>query len=213
MDLPKDGLDRDSPDTRPRCWWQAGHDEYRAYHDNEWGRPVDDDRRLFEKISLEGFQAGLSWLTILRKRENFREAFVGFDFEKIARFGKRDVGKLLKNAGIVRHRQKIEAVINNARRALELAEERGSLAAYFWSFEPPAGDRPKKLDPPTLFSLGKTPASTALSKDLRKRGWNFVGPTTAYAFMQAMGMVNDHLEGCVFRKVVEKERKAFVRPA
>ena len=199
-------------DGRLRCWWHGGAADYQAYHDAEWGRPVDDDRRLFEKICLEGFQAGLSWLTILRKRDNFRAAFAGFDFEAVARFGEADVARLLQDAGIIRHRGKIEACINNAQRALALAEERGSLAAYFWGFEPAPASRPARFDYDTLRKLGTTPESTALSKDLKKRGWRFVGPTTVYAFMQAMGLVNDHLEGCYCRDEVEAERAAFIRP-
>jgi DNA-3-methyladenine glycosylase I len=199
-------------DGRRRCFWGASTPDYAAYHDREWGRPVVDDVRLFEKICLEGFQSGLSWLTILRKRENFRAGFAGFDFRKVARFGARDVNRLLKDAGIVRHRGKIESTINNAKRALELVEERGSLAAYFWSFEPAAKSRPRTFDWQTLRAMATTPESTALSKDLKKRGWTFVGPTTVYAFMQAMGLVNDHLDGCHCRKEIEKARKAFVRP-
>jgi DNA-3-methyladenine glycosylase I len=199
-------------DGRARCFWQGSAPEYMAYHDREWGRPMADDVRLFEKICLEGFQAGLSWLTILRKRENFRRAFAGFDFEKVARFGARDIRRLLGDAGIIRHSGKIESTINNARRALALAEEAGSLAAYFWRFEPEPARRPGKLDWATLMKLSKTEESIALSKDLKKRGWSFVGPTTVYAFMQAMGMVNDHLEGCYCRAEVERERKAFKRP-
>ena len=199
-------------DGRTRCWWHGGAPDYEAYHDKEWGRPVESDTRLFEKICLEGFQSGLSWLTILRKRENFRAAFSGFDFEKVARFGDKDVARLLQDAGIVRHRGKIEASINNAQRALELIEERGSLAAYFWSFEPEPTARPKHLDYATLSKLGTSPESTAISKDLKKRGWKFVGPTTVYAFMQAMGLVNDHIEGCYCRAEAEAERKNFKRP-
>jgi DNA-3-methyladenine glycosylase I len=199
-------------DGKRRCFWGASTPDYAAYHDHEWGRPVVDDRRLFEKICLEGFQSGLSWLTILRKRENFRAAFAGFDFGKVARFGARDVNRLLKDAGIVRHRGKIESTINNAKRAQELVDERGSLAAHFWSFEPDPKSRPKKLDWPTLLTMAKTPESIALSKDLKKRGWTFVGPTTIYAFMQAMGLVNDHIDGCHCRREVERERKAFKRP-
>jgi DNA-3-methyladenine glycosylase I len=183
-----------------------------AYHDGEWGRPVTEDARLFEKICLEGFQAGLSWLTILRKRDHFRKAFRGFDFAKVARFKERDVDRLLGDAGIVRHRGKIESTINNAARACEMREEFGSLGAYFWGFEPGAGVRPKKMTLARLMELNKTAESTALSKDLKKRGWSFVGPTTAYAFMQAMGMVNDHLEGCCVRGEVERAREVFVRP-
>lgn len=190
-----------------RCWWHGGHEDYQEYHDHEWGHPVKDDHRLFEKICLEGFQAGLSWLTILRKRENFREAFLGFDFEKVAQFGEKEVGQLLQNAGIIRHRKKIESTINNAREAIKLAEEFGSLAAYFWQYTPPVSERPDRMDHDSLLQISKTPTSIALSKDLKKRGWSFVGPTTAYAFMQAMGLVNDHLEGCAFREIVEKKRK------
>jgi DNA-3-methyladenine glycosylase I len=184
-------------DGRSRCWWHGDLPDYRAYHDAEWGRPVGDDIRLFEKICLEGFQAGLSWLTILRKRENFRAAFAGFDFSKVASFGEADVERLVNDAGIVRHRGKIVSTINNAQAALDLIDEAGSLAAFFWSFEPEPADRPEKLDKATLFNLAKTPQSTALSKDLKKRGWSFVGPTTIYAFMQAMGLVNDHLTGAL----------------
>ena len=199
-------------DQVARCWWGAGSADYRAYHDHEWGHPVVDDTRLFEKICLEGFQAGLSWLTILRKRENFRKAFRDFDLEKVARFSGRDVKRLLGDAGIVRHRGKIESTINNARRACELVDERGSLAAYFWQFEPPAGERPGRMTRNALEGLTTTPTSVALSKDLKQRGWSFVGPTTAYAFMQAMGLVNDHLEGCAAREVVDRKRRKFQRP-
>lgn len=196
----------DGPDGRPRCRWCAAAPEFLSYHDKEWGFPVVDDQRLFEKISLEGFQSGLSWRTILAKRENFREAFRGFDFNKVARFTERDVQRLLDDAGIVRHRGKIEAVIHNARRAKELVKEAGALAAYFWSFEPD----PRHLAEPQTVSV--SPESIALSKDLRRRGWKFVGPTTAYAFMQAMGLVNDHAAGCVIRREVERARKGFERP-
>jgi DNA-3-methyladenine glycosylase I len=195
-----------------RCFWAGSDPLYLRYHDREWGFPVADDRRLFEKICLEGFQAGLSWLTILRKRENFRAAFRGFEPETVARFGARDVARLLKDAGIVRHRGKIESTINNARRARALATSEGSLAAFFWSFEPPASDRPKRLTWPALVKMPKTPASMALSKALKQRGWSFVGPTTAYAFMQAMGLVNDHIEGCAVREPAEKARARFRRP-
>ena len=195
-----------------RCSWAASDPLYARYHDEEWGFPVADDRRLFEKICLEGFQSGLSWLTILRKRDNFRAAFRGFEVEAVAGFGARDVARLLKDAGIVRHRGKIESTINNARRARELADEKGSLAAYFWSFEPPAADRPRRLTWPVLLTMAKTPASIALSRDLKKRGWTFVGPTTAYAFMQAMGLANDHVEGCAIRERAEKARASFRRP-
>jgi len=199
-------------DGRARCFWQGEAPEYRRYHDREWGRPTSDDVRLFEKVCLEGFQSGLSWLTILRKRENFRRAFAGFDVATVARFGPKDVTRLLGDAGIIRHRGKIESTINNATRAIALAGEAGSLAAYFWRFEPRPENRPKKLDWATLLTMSKTDESTALSKDLKKRGWTFVGPTTVYAFMQAVGMVNDHLEGCFCRIEVERERKTFQRP-
>ncbi len=195
-----------------RCFWAGSDPLYLRYHDEEWGFPVADDRRLFEKICLEGFQAGLSWLTILRKRENFRAAFRGFDLERVARFGARDVARLLKDAGIVRHRGKIESTINNAGGPVTLADEAGSLAAFFWSFEPPASDRPKRVTWPVLTALAKTPASLALSKELKRRGFTFVGPTTAYAFMQAMGLVNDHLEGCAVRERAEQARARFRRP-
>lgn len=199
-------------DGRARCWWHGGLDDYRHYHDTEWGRPVSDDRTLFEKICLEGFQSGLSWLTILRKRENFRAGFANFDFARVARFGDKEIGRLLQDAGIVRHRGKIVSTINNARRACDLAEEKGSLAAYFWSFEPDPATRPKRLDLKTLRAITQSPASVALSKDLKKRGWSFVGPTTCYAFMQAMGLVNDHLDKCCVRADIEKARAKFKRP-
>ncbi len=199
-------------DGRGRCWWHGGLEDYQRYHDTEWGWPVDDDRRLFEKVCLEGFQSGLSWLTILRKREGFRAAFANFEFERVAKFNDSDVARCLEDSGIVRHRKKIESTINNANRALELQTEFGSLAAYFWSFEPKPESRPARIDFETARTLGKTAESTALSKDLKKRGWSFVGPTTVYAFMQSMGMVNDHLEGCCCRDQVEKAREAFVRP-
>lgn len=199
-------------DGTARCWWCGEYGDYIAYHDDEWGRPVADDRRLFEKMVLEGFQSGLSWLTILRKRDNFRAAFDGFDFEKVARYGDREVERLLGDAGIVRHRGKIEAAINNAQRACELVETEGSLAAYIWRYEPSDADRPARMDKASLGGLAKTGASTALSKDLKKRGWRFVGPTTMYAFMQSMGLVNDHLEGCAHRAECEADRAGFVRP-
>lgn len=186
-------------DKKTRCWWCGEDEEYIRYHDQEWGRAVTDDIRLFEKICLEGFQPGLSWLTILRKRENFRAAFDGFDFHKVAKYTEKDVERLLKDSGIVRHRGKIVSTINNARRAVEMVEEFGSLSGYFWRWKPDIGERPQEMDYKSLTALGKTPTSTALSKDLKKRGWSFVGPTTAYAFMQAMGLVNDHLEGCCVR--------------
>lgn len=195
-----------------RCWWCGADPEYSRYHDEEWGRPVTDDVRLFEKICLEGFQAGLSWITILRKRENFRKAFDKFDIKKIVKYTDKDIERLVKDAGVIRHKGKIVSTINNAGRALELKKEYGSLAAYFWSWEPTPDQRPKTYDFKTLKPLGKTETSLALSKDLKKRGWSFVGPTTVYAFMQAMGMVNDHIEGCHCRKEIEKIRKSFVRP-
>ena len=195
------------------CTWPGSDELYIRYHDEEWGRPVTDDRRLFEKICLEGFQSGLSWITILRKRENFRRAFADFDPAVVARFGPRDVTRLLKDAGIVRHRGKIESTINNARRALELIDEHGSLAAYFWSWEPSAASRPRRLTRARLLKMSSTPESTALSKDLKKRGWTFVGPTTCYAFMQAMGLVNDHVGGCDVREEIETLRRRFARPA
>jgi DNA-3-methyladenine glycosylase I len=196
----------DGDDGVTRCFWGDSPEIYRGYHDSEWGFPVRDDHRLFEKLCLEGFQAGLSWLTILRKRENFRAAFAGFDFEQVARFGERDVKRLLGDAGIVRHRGKIEATINNARCAVELVEEDGSLASYLWRFEPDPTSRPKKLTWAALLEMAQTPESRALSKDLKRRGWRFVGPTTVYAFMQAMGLVNDHVEGCAVRPLVEQAR-------
>jgi DNA-3-methyladenine glycosylase I len=197
-------------DRVARCWWADSAPEYRDYHDTEWGFPVSDDVRLFEKLSLEGFQAGLSWLTILRKRDAFQRAFADFDFDRIARFGERDVARLLADAGIVRHRGKIEAVINNARRAAELVQSEGSLAHYVWRFEP--GARTGGLDRARLAELAVTTESTALAKDLKRLGWRFVGPTTVYAFMQAMGLVNDHLDGCDARVSVDSARERFERP-
>jgi DNA-3-methyladenine glycosylase I len=193
-------------DGTTRCWWPGSDALYLRYHDEEWGVPVTDEHRLFEKICLEGFQSGLSWLTILRKRENFRAAFAGFDFEKVARFNARDVRRLLNDAGIVRHRGKIESTINNAKCAVALRDECGSLATYFWRWQPDAAARPRRLTKEALMHLGMTPESTALSKDLKKRGWTFVGPTTVYAFMQAMGLVNDHIEGCFRRSEIERSR-------
>lgn len=195
-----------------RCWW-CGQDElYQKYHDEEWGRPLTDDRRLFEKVCLEGFQAGLSWITILRKRENFRKAFDKFDIKKVALYTDKDIKRLLADKGIVRHRGKIESVINNAQRAIELKKEFDTLAAYFWQFEPKPDQRPKALTLQVLKAITKSEQSIALSKDLKKRGWSFVGPTTMYALMQSMGMVNDHIEGCHCRKPIEKNRKVFQRP-
>jgi DNA-3-methyladenine glycosylase I len=194
------------PDGKPRCRWCAAAPEFLGYHDTEWGFPVTEDRRLFEKLCLEGFQSGLSWRTILAKRENFRAAFHDFDFDRIARFTQRDVARLLKDAGIVRHRGKIEAVVNNARRTQELVEREGSLAAFLWRYEPDG----KPLEKPQTASTSAE--SVALSKALKKLGWKFVGPTTVYAFMQAMGLVNDHVEDCVIRARVERARKQLRRP-
>ena len=182
-----------------RCLWCRATPAYQHYHDHEWGFPVTDDRRLFEKLCLEGFQAGLSWLTILNKREAFREAFVQFDAERVARFDAHDVARLLTDAGIVRHRGKIESTINNAKRVIELRAEFGSLSAYVWRFQPAPASRPKRLSLEALRAMTTSPESVAMSKDLKKRGWSFVGPTTVYAFMQAMGLVNDHLDGCHVR--------------
>ena len=210
-DLP-DGI-TDEPDGTARCWWGASDELYRPYHDSEWGRPVGDDRTLFEKLSLEGFMAGLSWLTILRKREQFRAAFANFEADAIASFGPDDVERLLGDTGIVRHRGKIEAVINNARRCGDLRDEFGSLAAYAWGFEPDAASRPDPLDRATLLGIPFSREAKAMSRDLKRRGWAFVGPTTVYSFMEAMGLVNDHLTGCAVRPVVEAARAAFVRPA
>lgn len=185
-------------DGEPRCWWGVGDADYERYHDTEWGFAQTDDQRLFEKVCLEGFQAGLSWLTILRKRENFRVAFAGFDPRVVAEYTEADVDRLLLDAGIIRHRGKIEATVNNAARALEMTDEFGSLAAYFWGWEP------ERRVPDGIPAI--TPESEALSKDLKRRGWRFVGPTTVYAFMQAMGLVNDHLDGCVIRRRAEDSR-------
>lgn len=194
------------PDGRPRCRWCAAAPEFFDYHDREWGFPVVDDIRLFEKLCLESFQSGLSWRTILNKRENFRAAFAGFDFRKVARFTDTDVTRLLADAGIVRHRGKIEAVINNARCACDLVETEGSLAAFIWRFEPQDEDVPPQ-------SRSTSPTSVTLSKELRKRGWKFVGPTTVYAFMQAMGLVNDHAEGCIMRDKAAQARADLHRPS
>ncbi|GAA6151963.1 DNA-3-methyladenine glycosylase I [Pseudoteredinibacter isoporae] len=192
-------------DHQQRCQWCLSSDEYMRYHDTEWGYPVSDDQRLFEKICLEGFQSGLSWRTILSKRENFRKAFKNFDFDKVARFTDRHIDKLLEDEGIVRHRGKIEATINNAKRAKEMVKEEGSLAAFFWRFEPDDSTHSPQ-------TVSTSPESIAISKELKKRGWKFVGPTTAYAFMQAMGLVNDHAEDCAFRVKATKARKAFKKP-
>jgi DNA-3-methyladenine glycosylase I len=200
-----------SDDGLPRCYWCQASAVYRSYHDTEWGFPVTDERRLFEKLCLEGFQAGLSWLTILNKRENFRRAFANFDANRVARFDASDVTRLLSDAGIVRHRGKIESTINNAQRVIELRKEFGSLAAYAWGFEPAARERPKRMTPATLKTISLTEAS-AMSKDLKKRGWSFVGPTTVYAFMQAMGLVNDHFEGCHIRSLALQARRGLTPP-
>ena len=194
------------PDGKSRCHWCGAAPEFLDYHDTEWGYPVSDDHRLFEKLSLESFQSGLSWRTILAKRENFRSAFHDFDFDRIARFTQRDVDRLLKNEGIVRHRGKIEAIINNALQAQELVKREGSLAAFIWRYEP---DKNQLAEPQ---SASTSAESLALSKDLKKLGWKFFGPTTAYAFMQAMGLINDHVEDCVIRTKVERARKKFKRP-
>jgi len=194
------------PDGKLRCRWCAAAPEFLGYHDAEWGFPVSDDHRLFEKLSLEGFQSGLNWRTILAKRENFRAAFHHFDFDRLARFTRRDIDRLLKDEGIVRHRGKIEAVVNNARRARELVKQEGSLAAFIWRYEPDA----KRLAKPQTASASAE--SLALSKALKKQGWTFVGPTTVYAFMQATGLINDHVEDCVIRAEVERARNDFIRP-
>ncbi len=203
---------RDHPDGARRCAWCGEDPGYVAYHDQEWARPVADDVRLYEKLVLEGFQSGLSWLTILRKREAFRRAFAGFDPARVARFGEEDVERLLGDASIVRHRGKIEAAIHNAGRVLEVMEKEGSLSRLVWAFEPTAAERPAAITWPALMAMPKTAASTRLSKELKRRGFRFVGPTTAYAFMQAMGLVNDHVEGCALRPGVEAARTSFERP-
>ena len=195
-----------------RCAWAGDDTLYLAYHDDEWGRPSADDHRLYEKLCLEGFQSGLSWRTILGKREAFRAAFAQFDPERVARYSARDVDRLVRDERIVRHRGKIESTINNARRVRELAREHGSFAAYVWSYEPAVKSRPRRVTHKALAAMTTSAASVALSKDLKRRGFTFVGPTTVYAFMQAMGLVNDHVHDCFVRDVVEKERRAFVRP-
>jgi len=194
------------PDGKPRCGWCGNIAEFFPYHDTEWGFPVDDDRQLFEKLCFESFQSGLSWRTILNKRENFRAAFDNFQIENLAHFSEKDVKRLLLDAGIIRHRGKIEAVINNAARVQELIVEEGSFAAYVWRYEPD----PDSIGPPQ--SQSTSPESIALSKDLKNRGWRFVGPTTVYAFLQSMGLINDHLEGCVTRAEVTRAREVFTRP-
>lgn len=195
-----------------RCWWPGEDGPYIAYHDDEWGRIVDTDSHLFEKITLEGFQSGLSWLTILRKRENFRAAFDNFDIARIAKYGDTERERLVQDAGIVRHKGKIASTINNANRALEMIEEYGTLAAFFWQYEPAPETRPAVMDEEAVKQLAISPESTALSKALKKRGWSFVGPTTCYAFMQSEGIVNDHLESCFCRAPVEAMRNAYKRP-
>ena len=202
-------MSRDSPS---RCWWCGSDPLYVKYHDDEWGRPVRDDRRLFEKICLEGFQSGLSWLTILRKRDAFRAGFANFEPAAVARFGARDVKRLLADAGIVRHRGKIESTINNAGRLLELRAEFGSLSAYAWRFEPAPATRPKRVTPAALRARGVPAEATALAKDLKRRRWTFVGPTTVYAFMQAMGLVNDHVDGCHAQPLAAMAQQTFQRP-
>lgn len=196
-----------------RCVWCRATPAYQHYHDHEWGFPVQDERRLFEKICLEGFQAGLSWLTILNKREAFRRGFSEFDIDQVSKFGEAESKRLLLDAGIVRHRGKIASTINNAIRAQELRHEFGSLASYFWRFEPAPGSRPSQITRQSMTGVTTSPESVALSNDLRKRGWTFVGPTTMYAFMQAMGLVNDHIEGCAARARALDARTAFKSPA
>ncbi len=205
------GLYADETDTQ-RCAWCEATPFYRQYHDTEWGFPVADERRLFEKICLEGFQAGLSWLTILNKRENFRRAFANFEAEQVSGFEESDVKRLLQDTGIVRHAGKIASTINNAQRVIELRREFGSLGAYVWQMEPDAASRPPLITHEVAKAMPTSAASIALSKDLKKRGWSFVGPTTMYAFMQAMGLVNDHLEGCASRAAALKARAAFKPP-
>jgi DNA-3-methyladenine glycosylase I len=202
----------EAADGTLRCRWCESTPAYQAYHDNEWGFPVTDDRRLFEKLCLEGFQAGLSWLTILNKREAFRQGFAQFDAKKVARFGAKDIERLLADAGIVRHRGKIESAINNAKRLLELRDEFGSLAAYAWRYEPDPASRPGRITHEALRAMTTSPESVAMSKDLKKRGWSFVGPTTVYAFMQAMGLVNDHIEGCHAREIALAARAKLELP-
>ncbi len=199
-------------DGRARCHWCGTLPDYVAYHDAEWGFPVSDDRRLFEKLCLEGFQSGLSWLTILRKRANFRRAFADFDAATVARFTERDITRLLGDAGIVRHRGKIEAAINNARQCMDLVDADGSLAAFVWKFEPARQERPLSRTWDVLRTITTTPGSIAMSKELKRRGWKFVGPTTVYAFMQAMGLVNDHVDGCHVQVTADRARRQFARP-
>lgn len=198
-----DGVIR-GDDGVARCWWCVEDPAYVAYHDTEWGFPVHDDRRLFEKLVLEGFQSGLSWLTILRKRDAFRAAFAGFDPGAVAAFDAEDVDRLVHDASIVRHRGKITAAIDNAGRTLEVIDEFGSFDAYVWRHEPPDDERPATIDRATLMDMATTPASVRFADDLKRRGFRYVGPTTTYAFMQAMGLVNDHLDGCAIRAEVAR---------
>lgn len=209
MDQP--GLTTDE-NGQIHCTWRTAAPEYAHYHDCEWGVPVADDTQLYEKICLEGFQAGMAWITILRKREQFRAAFEGFDFRRVAQYGEADIERLMQDPGIVRNRAKIVSTLNNARRACELVEESGSLARWLWAFEPADDERPAVVDMAYWTANPTSPASERLSKALKKRGWTFVGPTTMYALMQAMGMVNDHLEGCVCRDQIENLRRQFKRP-
>ncbi len=199
-------------DDKTRCWWPGEDELYLAYHDTEWGMPLTNDIRLFEKLSLEGFQAGLSWITILRKRENFRAAFDGFDFEKVSRYSADKIEHLVQNTGIIRHRGKIEATIKNAQKISDIVDEYGSFAAYFWRFEPADMDRPNIYNYETLSQITMSVQSEAMSKDLKKRGFKFVGPTTIYAHMQSAGLVNDHIEGCFCRPIIDTARDNFERP-
>tara|TARA_B100000686_G_C16436366_1_gene784716 strand:+ start:74 stop:715 length:642 start_codon:yes stop_codon:yes gene_type:complete len=209
--IPDQGL-RIGTDHKVRCFWPDDKKDYVLYHDKEWGTPLADDNLLFEKICLEGFQSGLSWLTVLRKRENLRKAFLNFNFEKLSGFSNKDVESLMKNKGIIRHRKKIESTINNARRASELSMEFGSLARFFWQYEATPEERPKRLTFKTFKILTNSKKSTRLAKDLKQRGWTYVGPVTMYSFMQSIGMVNDHIEGCFCRELTEEKRKHFKRP-
>jgi DNA-3-methyladenine glycosylase I len=211
VEIPETGV-ISGEDGVSRCWWYQGDPLYQSYHDLEWGRPVADDGRLFEILSLEGFQSGLSWLTILRKRESFRRAFKSFDIESVARFNARSVKRLLSDSGIVRHRGKIESTINNARRCIDLIGEFGSLAQYVWSYEPDEQSRPAMLDWATLEKLTTSSEAMRMSKDLKRRGWSFIGPATVYSFMEVAGLVNDHVTGCDFREEAECERQRFSRP-
>ena len=211
MDPERNGV-ASGEDGKLRCWWCVGDPLYEAYHDREWGRPVADDRAIFEKLCLEGFQSGLSWLIILRKREGFRKAFRNFDVKVLSRFNERSVERLMLDAGIVRNRAKILATLNNAKRCVELVKDVGSLASHVWSFEPDATSRPVSLDWPTLINLPPSAEAKALSKDLKKRGWSFVGPTTVYSAMESLGLVNDHMDACYLRPAVERDRKRFGRP-